>query len=401
MAKISEIIHAMGIRDTADRLDISINSLQPFIIGRDIYRYNPNQQQLLSWVMSKGRSRKTETHIFGHNEKAPLPNWVTYSGADETSQEVTGLTFTNGATRLTQFSRVHVARTGENIYLTAAMSGNDTGAVTRNFGTSGTPLLRRDDRCKIMFPLKEEAADMGQGLTGGNVWKPFNTSIIENPVQLSGTKAAERHIDGDPFLNALSDTWELTQDQLESCLLLGAKVEDDSGTHPLHSSEGLLNYITTNVTAMSGYMTRMDMWDLLAEWKLWNKLGGAIVASGQFIQMVNTWAFGKVIYNQDLQKDGIAIAQVVTPAFPNGIDLVEVDLLSQEHHLMGLALMLPNPHKGQGIDYRPLIGNDNRDIAFIPVNRDEKDVTEGKIFGEFGYEFWGEERFKVITGMEF
>jgi len=390
----------MGMRDTADKIAVSIDPLQPFTIGRDVYRYNPNRQQLLSWIMKKARSRPTETHIFGHSEKAPLPNWVKFTGSDESSQQTTGLTFENGATRLTRYNRIYVARTGEVIYLTAAMSGNNTGAVTRNHGSSGTPLLRKDDKCKILLPLKMEGADMALGLTGGVVYKAFNTSIIEKPIQLTGTKAAERHLDGDPFLSALSDTWEDTQDQLESEFLFGAKVADDTGAYPLHATEGYMNYISTHVYALAGYMTRMDLWDILMTWKLWNKEGGAIATSGQIIHIINTMAFGKMIYtNQDMKADGINIDTVKTPAMT--VDLVEIDLFGQEHNLMGIGLLIPNPAKGQGIDYRPLVANDNRDIRYKPVNRDEKDAKEGMIHGEYGWEFFGEERNGVFTGVEF
>jgi hypothetical protein len=68
---------------------------------------------------------------------------------------------------------------------------------------------------------------------------------------------------------------------------------------------------------------------------------------------------------------------------------------------MGTILFLPKVADKQGIDYRPLIGNENRDIAYLPVDRPEVDLKEGTIFGEYGWEYWGEERFAVATGVEF
>lgn len=399
--KISDITYKLGVRDTADASSVSIDPKQPFEISKDIYRLAPNKHQLLAWVMKKARTMPTGSHKFGHLSKAPLPTYVTYSGSDETSsQATTGLTITLGSTRLDTAYRLYNTRTGEIIRLNAAMSGNNTGAVDRNFGTSGAPYLLNGDKLKLLTPAHPEGRTMGKGLTGGEIYESFTTEIVDWPVQLTGTKAAERNTDGSAFANALSDSWESSADQMESTLLLGAKVEDDSSyTYPMHASQGLLNWISSNVWSLDGWLTRMELWSILAEWKTRNKEGGAIGCSGAVINMINSWAFNKVVYNQDLVADGIDIQTFTCPA--GTFDLVEIDLLNGDPYLEGTILLLPNPAKGQGIDYRPLIGEENRDIGYKPVNRDEIDMKEGVIFGEYGYEFWGEEQFGVINGLEF
>lgn len=398
--KISDITYKLGVRDTADASSVSIDPKQPFQIGSEIYKLDPVKHQLLAWVMKKARYRPTGTKKFGHMSKAPLPNFVTYSGANESTQAVTGLTFTNGSTRLTTAFRLYNTRTGEIIRLNAVMSGNNTQGVTRNFGTSGTPLLKTGDKFKILTPAHTEGRTMGLGITGGEIYESFATEIVDWPVQLTGTKAAERNVDGSAFENALADAWEASADQMEATLVFGAKVEDDSTyTYPMHTSEGLVNWISTNVWTLDGWITRMQLWSILAEWKNMNKNGGALVCSGAFISMVNSWAFSKVIYNQDLQKDGISIQQIECPA--GKFDLIETDLFNADPYLEGTVLLLPNPKRGQGIDYRPLIGEENREIGYMPVNREEVDLKEGVIFGEYGYEFWGEEQFGVISGIEF
>ncbi len=401
MTLIQDITYKMGVRDTADRNSTTIDPMQPFQIGKEIYRLEPQKHQLLAWVMKNSRTKPTDTHIFGHNEKAPLPTFVTFDGDDESSQQTTGLGFTNGNSRLTKASRIYNTRTGEIIRLTADMSSNDTVAVVRNFGTSGTPLLKSGDKFKILPNAQIEGFTMGEGNTGGDVYLSFTTSIIDWPVQLTNTKAASRFINGDPFTAALADTWEQVQDQMEAELLFGGTVTDDSTyTYPLHTTKGLSSWISTNVYALDGTMSRMDFWDILAEWKVYNKGGGGIICSGQFISLVNTWAFSKVIYNQDLKSDGINIQTVTTPS--GTFDLVESDLLGADPYLQGTIMLLPTAGRNQGIDYRPLIGNGiNRDIAYKPIMRDEVDMKEGQILGEIGYEFYGEERFAMITGLEF
>lgn len=401
MALPKDVTQVMGLRDTADASSLSINPKQPFAIGQDIFRLNPNGHQLLSWVMSHARRRPCETKKFFHMEKAPLPNWIKYIGPTETgTQDTTNVDFNNASTRLTGGMRMYVARSGEVIRIpsTATVATNTVSAIARNFGTSGTPNLHNGDMCKLIAPARQEGSTMREGATAGEVVKTFTTSIVDWPVELTGTKAAERNIDGDPFIVALDDAWEQSADQMESELVFGAYVDDDSGsaeTNPLHASEGLMNWISTHQYSLPGFLTRMDLWDIIAEWTKYNKNGGALVTSGEVVQLLNTWAFDKVVYNQDLQTDGINIQTITTPR--GTFDLIETDLFGQEENLMGTIMFLPY----KGIDYRPLIYHDNRDVAYKPVVRDEKDTKAGMIFGEYGYEMFGEETFAIATGIEF
>lgn len=404
MALPKDITYILGVRDTADQSSQSINPKQPFAISTDIYKYNPNSHQLLSWLMKTARYKPTRTHKFFHMETAPLPGWVKYTGADESSQGVTGLAIDTGGARLSKGCRIRWSRTGEITRLTADMSTNSTQGVTRNFGTDGTPFLKNGDLGKLLPMAKTEGDLMGKGMTAGEVVKSFTTGIVEWAVQMTGTQAAEGNVDGDQFANALADAWDQSKDQLEADVVLGGAVEDDSSyTYPMHTSEGLLNWISTNVYALQGTLSRMDLWDMLAEWRTFNKMGGAILTSHAIITLMNTWAFQKVIYNQNLTKDGINIQQITCPS--GTFDLIDCDLFNQENYLRGTMLFLPNVGKSgkarQGIDYRPLIGVKNRDIAYKPVERDEYDLDEGHIFGELGWEFWGEERFMAASGIEF
>jgi len=405
MALPKDVTQYMGITDTEDRLTATLDPTQPFEIGAEIYRWNPNEHQLLAWVMRNARRKPTVASRFGHVEKSHLPNWVKYIGnesdgayADESSQQTTGLHFENGNSRLTLYSRLRTPH-GEVIELSADMATTTdvTAGVIRNLGTSGTPLLKVGDWCKIISPGVPEGADMGEGPQQTGVYKTFRTGIIDHPVQMTGTRAAEKFIDGDPFVQALKDAWEASEDQLESAILFSAHKEDTTTfTYPLHTFTGMETFISTNVWAIDGVMSRMDFWDIIATWHKYYKGKGAVVCSGELVQLINTWAFHKVLYNQDLKKDGINISQIVTPAKAD-LDLVQCDLLGQEGNLQGMMLLLP----ADKIDYRPLIGNQNREIAYLPVDRDEKDLKEGHIFGEVGFEYRGEQNFGLVTGIEF
>lgn len=398
MALPKHITQFMGVADTANRTTISIDPLKPFEIGRDIWRNEPEKHQLLMWMMQTAKYNPTTNSRFGHPEKAAMPGWVQFNGDTETSQDTTDIIFINGGKRLSQYSRIQNPRSGEIILFKADFDsdGYTSGDAHRNFGSSGTPLLQKGDWCKILAPNKPEGADMGKGPQQLSVYKSFRTGIVDFPVQMTGTQSAENTIEGDPFAVALNESWLMASDQMEASAVLGGAVDDNSTyTYPMHAPVGLMSYIQTNTFVLDGILTRMDFWDMVAEWKKFNKGGGAIAASSEVRQLINTWAFDKVVYDQNVQADGINISRILTPS--GEFTLLESDLLGQESNLQGTLLFLPDT----GIEYRPLIGAENREVAYRPVNRDEKDLKEGQIFGEYGWQFKGEERFAVATGLEF
>lgn len=401
MALPAHVAHYLGVTDTTDVTSLSIDPLQPFQISTEVWKYKPWKYQFLRWFMENSRYRPTTTSKFHHSERPAQPNFVVFIGDDETSQGTTDLVFQNAGTRLSKWSRVMNTRTNEIILFQTDFDsdGITSGDVLRSAGTSGTPLLLKGDVCKILSKGKPEGEDMGKGTQGDVNTYSFRTGIMEWPVQMTGTKAAERTLEGDPFAVALQESWEQTNDQLESTFLFSGAVDLNPAysTYALHIGTGIFPYISTNVFSVDGFLTRFDIWNMIMEWKtFWKGQGGAIVTSQQVITQLNQIAFEKVQYTSEVRSDGIDINKITVPG-QGTFELIDCDLLGQDPYLAGLMFFLP----GDGIDYRPLIGSENRDISYMPVNRDEKDLKEGKIMGEFGVELFGEENFAVATGIEF
>lgn len=394
MALPNAVTYTRDLRDSGD----SIDQEKPLAISDKIYINDPNENQVLGWVLRQGVRNPVDEHIFGHLEDAPFPNWVTYVGATESTQGTTDLVFEEGATRLYQYGRVYNPRSEEIIRFKQAFDsdGITSGDVTRNFGKGTTSsLLYKGDKLLILGPAYAEGFDMGEGLSNSMTYKSFQTEIISYPVRMTDTERAERHRGGDPFLRALNKSWKQSKDQMEAALIFGAKVTDNTGSTPLHTSEGLINYISTNVYTVPGQMNRSDLWSLLAEWTMLNKAGGAMICAKPFIHMVTNWAMDRVYYDQNTETDGMAIRKIKTP---DGVfDMIECDLFNQHPELAGTVLFLPYGK----IEYRPLIGNLDLDVHYRPINRDEKHVQEGEIYGEYGWEFFEEETFAVLTGLEF
>ncbi len=398
MANPKDVYQWLGMTDTDDYGPaVSIDPTQPFEIGPNIWKYKRMKHPFLSWMMKKAKHDPTKSIVFGHLEKPDLPSWIQFTGTTETVQGTTGLVFEDGETRLSKYSRIRT-ESDEVIHFTADFVATDTSAgCTRNVGTSGTPFLVKGEWCKIIPPGIPEGSDMGKGPQGGKVYKKFYTGIVEWPVEMTGSKAAERANGADtndPFKEALGDALGQAQDQEESDLIWGAgHIDNSNHTYSLHTSTGLKTWIETNVWDVDGTITRLDFWDIIAEWYDKNPEGGAIVASGQLLRLLNNIAFQKVQYNQDLKSDGLNINSFTVPGVGT-VDILKCDLLGQSIATMGTVLLIP----ATGHSYRPLIG---REVGYKPVVRDEKDVKAGHIHGERGWEFFGEERFGIVNGLEF
>ena len=389
----SAATYIRGVKDTAD----VVSQEKPLEIGDKIWMHDPNRNKGLAWVLRNGENSSVTEHIFGHLEDAPFANWVEFAGADEVSQGATGLVFKTGhGVRMTTGSRIYFPRTGEILRLTAAMSTDTTGAVVRNFGRGvTTDYLLTGDKGLLITPGFEQGFTMGDGLSNSMVYKSFATTEISYPVQTTYVENAEKSRGGNPFKRALRKALKQSKDQMEAELFLGAiKIDNSTYAHPLTVSEGMDNYVTTNSYSATT-LSRMDLWDILAEWTALNKVGGAIMCSMAFKSMVTGWAMDKVVYDQETKKDGLDITQVMTPF--GVFDLIEIDLFNQEPTLMGTAFFVPKGH----VDYHPLIHDENLDIRYYPISRDEIHSKEGEIYGVYGWEFYEEEMFAKLSGLQF
>lgn len=389
---------ATGVRDARDTGD-DIALDKPYQIGEKIWMFDPNMNKFLAWVLRNQApvdgDKSVYNHIFYHLEDAPWANWVKFVGTTETSQGVTGLVMASGhGARLTLGSRLYFPRTRQIIRLTAVMSTDTTGAVTRNFGRGvATDYLRKGDYGLIMAPSFEQGYTSPTGFSTGRQSKVFYTSIVDWPVEVTGTEYTEKMRGGNPFKRELRKAVKASKDQMEAELMIAGKVTTSGTSHPLTASEGMDHFITSNVYNITK-ISRMDLWDIIGEWGQ----EGAIVCGKSFRSMVTMWSMGQMIMDQDSKKDGMSIQNVLTPfgEFP----LIEVDLLNQEPNMIGSVFFVPKRH----IAYRPLVFDGNRDVKYEPIDVQGSqgiDKIKGHVWGEYGWEFFQEEMFAKIYGLQF
>lgn len=394
MANPSAVTYYRGTKDTAD----NISSEKPIEIGDKIWKYDPNNNKGLRSALTNGTTLSTPNHIFYSLHDAPFANWVEYAGAVESVQAATGVVLASGhGARVTLGSRIFWTRIEEIMRLDAVVSTDTTGAVSRNFGrgAAATCLLKPGDNGLIIDPSFDQGFTTGLGLSNSKVLKTFYTGILDYPVQVTNTELAEIAYSGNPFDYALAKSIKQVKDHMEGGLMVGGyKVDSSSYTHPLTASEGIENWVSTNVYSASS-LSRMDLWDIFAEWS-GKRYGGSVWCAGPFYAMVTMWAIQHLVLDQSAKADGMSIDQILTPY--GRFELNEVDLLNQDPYLAGRVYMIPHKH----IKYRPLVGNGvNLDVRYYPIDRDEVHAKEGEIYGEFGWEFGPEEDFARIDGLQF
>jgi hypothetical protein len=386
------------VRDTAD----PIAQDKPLMIGDKVWMLEPDKNQLLSWLMANGKpTERTYNHTFGHLEDAAFPNWVEYTGADESVHAVTGLTIDNVYERCAEGQILMCARTKELMRLTAdPASADTTAAVVRCFGRGlASDFLKKGDKLLLLTPQMYEGYTTAKGQSGVGVYKSFTTGIVNWPVRTTYTEQVEKRYDGaTPFERDLAKTWIRAKDQMENTAIFGeAKADATTYAQNFHTCSGIYGFIDTNVFAVDGTLSRMDLFDILLEWGQYYKGPAALGCSGAAISMFTEWAYGQMLYNQEAKTLGMNITQINL----NGriFDLIEIDKLSQDPDLMGLVFGLPTGR----FQYRPLIDKDGivNDIHYAPIERDEVHQKEGEIAGEYGNEMFEEEAWMLITGIDF
>jgi hypothetical protein len=392
--------YTFDVRDTADFTALSIDPAKPYELGPGLWRNKPHINVALSWAMQNGGSEKTVNHLFGHFEKPPLPNWVEYIGPDETStQDTTSVKFRDALLRLTAGTRMFNPRTEEIIKVKVIGTVADTAeTLIRNYGRgSATDYLLTGDLLLILPPSLAQGFTVGKGQTGSKEFKQFATGIVDWPVDLTNTEAAEFDVTGDPFQMALDDAWMQAKHQLESDLLFGAKttLTDSGDTEPSHTSEGLTNYISTNVWIASYNFSWQDFKDALMEWQMIAKTPGVLMTSKAVIYWLASLKEGSVRTSQEDLGIGTKVQYVITP--DGEYPLLEVEAMNEHPLLAGTIVGVPNGH----IKYRPLIGHDNLEISYLPRNNDDVMRKQGHIYGEAGWEFMLEETFLLVKNIRF
>jgi hypothetical protein len=367
---------------TQNRLVIDMSS--------DIGLLKPDDAALLSFLkLAKNKSQTASNPKFEWMEDGLAPRWDAVNNASGIASGVTTVAVDNG----TYFSAndiVKVPRTGE-VLLVTAIATNDL-TVIRGYGVTAAAALVDNDPLVIVGNVNEEFAGIRTMKTTGLTPMYNYTQIWRTPFGVSRT-AQKTKLYGPSELSyqQMKKGVEHKKD-MERSLIFGERKEDVSGSHPKRATGGALSFLTANNYDASGALTQSEFDNNISEvvFKYGSK-DKILYASARLLSVINGWALGKLMIDQEAKKFGLSVFKYVTPFgtynIINGMHTLEGAVYG------GYGLIL-DP---ENIKYRPLEGSDTSLRTNIQNNdadgRIDEYLTEG------GLEVRNKETHAVLTGV--
>lgn len=395
-----------GTPTATDSDDFAAND-QIINIGKDIPKFGNRQNTFLRYVMDNIARKNTVQETFSHKEEPQQPVMVKYTGVDESSQNTTSIVIENWQ-RLVDGHRIFFPRTGEIIRVAATPTSSavSVSATERDFGTNTGGLLKRGDVGYIMTKALPQGSSIGDSREHGLVNYDFQTGIIDEVVRQTGTRAAQRRIDGMPVWQvAFDNTMDRLNRLLEVAMIMSRgiapTVDTNISVHPIHVSMGIDEWSSSLRYVFNRRVNRFDFDDMLLQLARENDLASwesiTLLCSTAFKSQVSSWADARVQLPQDIASLGSTIERIKTGA-GHVVDLLPVSFLDRDPLMQGRAWIFNRAN----IRYRPLVDDLDRDVRYYPdptADLGNTDFVAGRVIGEFGYEFFNKEGFISIEGM--
>lgn len=388
--------------DTEDK----ITNDQIVNLSKDIAFFGMKRLPLLRYIMDGITVEATVQETFGHLEDSPNPEFVEYTGSTETVQ-ASPITIGN-FNRLTAGAVIHWIRIKRNTRVSATPSTSAVaiaGALNLNFGSAGTPLLANGDKGILIPRHVEQGSTIGDFVTFGRIQHDFQTSIVEEPVILTGTEGAQRlRNDQGRFLYELRKSSDAFNRKLQAGLLYMYGLVPTAGTsHPIHASVGIDDWTTVHRFVYNRRISRFDVDDIIERLARENDIEDhpvALLCSMKFKSMVSGWAHSHLQFSE---RENILFGTHVTRILTGAgfiVDLLPMNFFDKDPILQGRFYILNR----RNMKYRPLIDVRDRDIRYYPnktYDPGNVDLEGGRIFGEFGLDFANKEGWACGEGVVF
>jgi hypothetical protein len=280
--------------------------------------------------------------------------------------------------------------TGEVMYCNTDYSGSGyVLTVTRGWGTTAATAVTDNDVLFVVGSLIAEGATARSSLYRDPT-KLYNyTQIFREPLKITNTAKATYLRSGKPYAEMKREALDRHTIDMERAFIFGERQEDtthgDSSTEPARSTGGILSFLTTNNTTVSGgnltYTAFMQFLESLFAKGSGEKL---CFCGNRFLLTLNLMAEARGEFNLSAGASiyGIKVTEWVTPF---GTVYIKNHPLFNEitpHTKMGLFI------EPKHIIYRPLVGNGvNRDTKFLTDRQaPDEDATEDEFLTEAGIE---------------
>ena len=384
----------LGLRDTQDfASDERPKNWREMIL----YLYPRSEQKApLNALIAGMKTQATDDPEFNWFEKSSPVRHTTVNYSTGYDSAATSIVVADGS-----FFRsgdlVRVEQTNEVVRVTADYVSGNTVYIARGWGSTATAITHADELFIVGTAIAEGAT--GRTALYKDPTKVYNyTQIFRYPLKLTETARATHLRTGAPYKDMKREALDQHTIDMERAFIWGVKNEDTSGTEPKRSTGGILSFISTNSTTVSGgNLTYSALMTFLKG--LFAKGSGEKLCfcGNQFLLVLNNMAEARGEFNLEKGQSiyGIKITTWITPF---GTVYIKNHPLFNEvasHSKVGLFI------EPRNITYRYLAGNGvNRDTKFLTDREDnDEDSTEDEFLTECGLEVHHEATHGVLKNV--
>ncbi len=274
--------------------------------------------------------------------------------------------------------------TGEVMRVTADPASSTEVVVSRGWGSTAAAIAD-NQTLFVIGPAIMEGQRASSGLYNDPNKRYNLTQIFRYPLKLTNTAKATKLRTGNAWKEMKREALDMHTIDMERGMIWGVRNEDLTGTEPRRSTGGILSFITTNISTVSGGNLTQAAWLAFIKQLFQYGAGEKLCLCGnQFLMVINQMAeyYGNVQLTPNADIYGIAVIRYVT-AFGT-VYLKNHPLFNEitEHSKMGLFI------EPKHIIYRPLVGNGvNRDTQYLKNREDnDEDCTKDEFLTECGLE---------------
>jgi hypothetical protein len=360
-----------------------------------LYLYPRSEQKApLNALIAGMKTKGTDDPEFNWFEKSsPVRHDTANSGYDSAA---TSILMTDG-TFFRAGDLVRNESTNEVMRVTADYSASNTISVARGWGSTATAITSADELFIVGTAIAEGAT--GRSALYKDPTKAYNyTQIFRYPLKLTETARATHLRTGAPYKDMKKEALDQHTIDMERAFIWGVRNEDTSGTEPKRSTGGIMSFISTNSTTVSGGNLTYSALGTFLKGLFAKGSGEKLCLCGnQFLLVLNNMAEarGDMNLSQGEKVYGIAVTKWITPF---GTVYIKNHPLFNEvtsHGKMGLFI------EPRNIIYRYLSGNGvNRNTKFLTDREaNDEDSTEDEFLTECGLEVQHEATHGVLKNV--
>ena len=356
-----------------------------------LYLYPRSEQKApLNALIAGMKKQPTDDPEFSWFEKAAPVRHTAVNYSTGYASTVTASITVDDATMFRQYDLIKNDNTGE--VMLAAADGTGTTLVIhasgRGYAGSAATNITDNDVLFVVGNMIAEGSGVRNSLYRDPTKKYNYTQIFREPLAITNTAKATHLRSGKPYAEMKREALDRHTIDMERAFIFGEPKEDTATvftTEPARSTGGILSFLSTNETTVSGGTLTYTAFMQFLEGLFAKGSGEKLCFCGnRFLLTLNLMAEARGEFNLTAGASvyGIKVTEWITPF---GVVYIKNHPLFNEitpHTKMGLFI------EPKHIIYRPLVGNGvNRDTKFLTARQDpDEDRTVDEFMTECGLE---------------